>query len=259
MNLSAEDIEYIISLAGKACRVIMDYYNAPLPKIETKLDNSPVTIADKHSSDLIIEGLLKIDNNIPVVSEEREEGENLEIIKNNNIFWLIDPIDGTWSFIKKKGEFTVNIALIEGGKPVWGLIANPQDNSVYYINTYGKCRKRYESKDVVLIGKKASDTGMDFLVSHQNLEQRMQDYVNNFKVNTITPIPSSIKFALMVEGKGDIYPRFKRTCIWDTAAGHALLLAIGGDIYDLNGKPLVYNSGNLENPDFVAVSRKEFF
>jgi 3'(2'), 5'-bisphosphate nucleotidase len=95
---------------------------------------------------------------------------------------------------------------------------------------------------------------MDFLVSHQNLNQRIQDYINQFQVNTITPIPSSIKFALIAEGKGDIYPRFKRTCIWDTAAGHALLNSVGGDIVDLQGNSLLYNSGILENPDFIAIS-----
>jgi 3'(2'), 5'-bisphosphate nucleotidase len=257
VQLSSPEINAIIKIAQESAHLIMGYYNSALPEAERKSDNSPVTIADKHASEYIIAELAKINASIPVVSEENKEEDNIAIIKKHQTFWLIDPIDGTWSFIRKKGEFTVNIALIVEGQAVWGLIANPQDGAVYYMDEHNQCIKLYQKKHLVISGKDCSDSGLDFLVSHQNLNQRIQDYIAQFPVKTITPIPSSLKFALMAEGKGDIYPRFKRTCIWDTAAGHALLTAIGGGIYKLSGEPLNYNSGILENPDFIAVSRKE--
>ncbi len=253
-SLSKKDINALIDMTKEVCQIIMGYYKLLDKEVETKSDNSPVTIADRHASDFLTERLVKILPSLPVVSEEGNQTENIKIIKTCKKFWLIDPIDGTWSFIRKKGVFTVNIALIENGKPIWGLIANPQDNAIYYNSESGQCLKLLDDNIEILRAKEVSPRGVDFLVSHQNLNQRIQDYVNQFKINTITPIPSSIKFALIADGKGDIYPRFKRTCIWDTAAGHALLNSIGGDIIDLEGNSLIYNSGQLENPDFIAVS-----
>lgn len=259
MDLSQKsDVQLIIKAAKAASKVILDYYNNQLDlEVESKDDNSPVTIADKKSSEIIIKHLHELNHRIPVISEENPEEENLNIIKTHKTYWLIDPIDGTWSFIRKKGYFTVNIALVKNGIPIWGLILSPlDDNAVYYIDHKMKACKEVNGKHQEISASHVTKKGYDFLVSHQNLNQKTQDFISKFKVHTITPLPSSIKMAFMTEGMGHIYPRFKRTCIWDTAAGHALLKSVGGEVYHGETfEPLMYNDPTtLLNPDFVAVS-----
>lgn len=258
MDLSQKkEINHLLKTAQSACKLVLEYYNNHTDlEIESKNDNSPVTIADKKSSDLIIKSLHELNNRIPVISEENPDAQNLDIIKKHKTYWLIDPIDGTWSFIKKKGYFTVNIALIKNGEPIWGLVASPLDNSsIYYIDHEDHACKLSDGKTKLLKPKKIYDKGFDFLVSHQNLNQKTQDLISKFKIQTITPIASSIKLAFMAEGIGHIYPRYKPTCIWDTAAGHALLKRIGGEVFDATTmKPLRYNNSTLLNPNFIAVS-----
>jgi 3'(2'), 5'-bisphosphate nucleotidase len=244
----------LVSLSVKANHLLISFYNSEF-KISHKKDHSPVTDADLAVSELIIAELTKITPGIKVVSEENDLNQNLDIIKNEKIFWLIDPLDGTSSFISKKGTFSVNIALIINGLAVWGLISSPLDGTVYYIAQDGMSVHKYDGESSIIIKPKKVDLkSIDFLVSHQNLNQNTQDFITKFNINTITPIPSGIKFALLAEGKGDIYPRFKDTCTWDTAAGHAILNAVGGDIVDLNGKSLRYNLPTISNPYFIAVS-----
>ncbi len=242
----------ITEIAIEAAGLVIEHYNSNLVGIERKLDHSPVTIADHESSALIIDRLNKLDTAIPVISEENDESMNLDIIRSSDIFWLIDPIDGTWSFIKRNGAFVINIALIEQGVPVFGIINSPIHGTTYY-NDGDSVHKLKSGISKPIQPNRNFDNGLDFLVSNSNLNQRAQDFVNRYTVKTLTPIPSAYKFALMAEGKGDIYPRFKPTCIWDTASGHAILKAGGGEIYGPDVIPLAYNKGLL-NPDFVAVT-----
>jgi len=251
-------VEEIVSISKEAGDLVMKYYNLPDCEIERKSDNSPVTIADKEASQFIVSALCKLDSKIPVISEELSYEDNLEKLKNNRSYWLVDPIDGTWSFIKKNGSFTVNIALVVDGTAVLGAIYCPLDESTYY-NIPGEGSFKTDGIQTIQIyPKNLTDNGYDFLVSSQNINQKTTDYLNNFKINTITPIPSSIKLCLLCDGEGDIYPRFKPTYIWDTAAGHAILSEVGGEIYNTQGKPLTYNI-QLENPDFIAVANKSYF
>lgn len=249
------DIQKIISLSIKANQLLLSYFNNAELEVSHKSDNSPVTEADKSASELITNTLAKITPNIPIVSEEHDLKMNLDIIKKEDIYWLVDPLDGTSSFIRRKGAFTVNIALIIKGKAVWGLISSPLEGTVYYTNLQASQAYKFDGKKTIAIKPKQIDKeSVDFLVSHQNLNQSTEDFIKNFKINTITPIPSAIKFALLAEGKGDIYPRFKDTCIWDTASGHAILNAVGGDVVTLDGKSLRYDHSTIHNPHFVAVS-----
>jgi 3'(2'), 5'-bisphosphate nucleotidase len=252
------DINFVIKAAKSASKLIMEYYNNSLDlDIESKIDNSPVTIADKKSSDLIIKQLHVLNSRIPVISEENPAKENLEIIKKHKTYWLIDPIDGTWSFIKKAGNFTVNIGLVKNGVPIWGLIVSPiEDDAVYFIDHKSVACKEVKGRIKKIHPSKPPIKGFDFLVSNRDLNQNAQDFISKFAINTITPIKSSIKMAYIAEGIGHIYPRFKQTCIWDTAAGHALLKSVGGEVYNANGfEPLTYNdTKTLYNPDFIAVS-----
>ena len=247
------DIKSINKIAINAGKLSMQYYAQKSVETKNKFDNSPVTEADIAVSDYIIKHLEELTPKIPIVSEELSAEVNLKIIKAAPLFWLIDPIDGTWSFIRKNGIFTVNIALINNGNPILGVIYSPLEKTNYYSEIEGNAFKTFEKKTTKIKANKTYFNGYDFLVSSQNLSQTMQDFIGNFSIKTITPIPSSIKFALMAEGKGDIYPRFKPTCIWDTAAGHAILNAAGGEVYDLNHVPLKYNV-SIDNPNFIALS-----
>ncbi len=241
----------IVQVAIKASELVMSYYNKGYAEVKSKKDNSPVTEADYESSALITESLYKLDPYIPVISEEGDDQQGLGIIKRSDLYWLVDPIDGTWSFIRRNGAFVINIALVKDGNPIFGVISSPLHGSTYYNDEshvykieYGKTRQVHPNRDF--------SNGLDFLVSDSNLCQSAQDFLGKHTVKTLTPIPSAYKFALMVEGQGDIYPRFKPTYTWDTAAGHALLKSVGGDIYDINGSPLQYNK-TLLNPNFIAV------
>ena len=257
MSLSSKiDINDINKLAMKAGELIMQYYSHNEIIMKRKVDGSPVTEADIASSDLIIKSLQKLTPNIQVVSEEMPLEINLNIIKSAKLFWLIDPIDGTWSFIRKNGIFTVNIALIENGVPILGVIYSPLESINYYSDFNNDAFKAKDKKITQIQSNKIFTNGYDFLVSDQNLNQHIQDFINCYPIKTITPIPSSIKFALIADSKGDIYPRFKPTSIWDTAAGHAILKAAGGEVYNLNSLPLIYNQ-QIDNPNFVAIASKK--
>lgn len=246
--------QQIADIAKRAGAIVMSYYKKEGLDKSQKEDFSPVTEADIHSSEFIISELFKITPSIPVISEENDAEINLNIMKTSNQFWLIDPIDGTWSFIKGEGEFTVNIALILDGKPVFGVVYAPLSDTNYFNDMKGKAFKDDGFKVSEILPNRNYDQGIDFLVSHQNLNQKMQDFVSKFEIKTITPIPSSIKLALMSEGKGDIYPRFKPTSIWDTASGDAILRELGGGIINAyNGEDLAYNQ-KIENPHFIAYS-----
>ncbi len=246
-------IEQVAEIATEAAKLVMDYYNGPMLEAFRKEDNSPVTEADKNASDLIINRLKAI-SDLPVVSEEEDEKYNLSVIQSASEYWLVDPIDGTWSFINRAGDFTVNIALIKDGAPIMGVVHAPLTD-ICYCGTVGEGAYKIENGQKIIMSPRIvnADEGYDFLVSSQNLNQRMQDFLALYDVKTITPIPSSVKFALIADGQGDIYPRFKKTSIWDTGAGHAILKAIGGEVLQLDGKPLVYNQGII-NPNFVAIS-----
>jgi 3'(2'), 5'-bisphosphate nucleotidase len=259
LKLSTRDIDLIKTCALEASEIVMMHYEAPESNVGRKKDNSPVTKADLESSEHISASLKKLYSDVPVVSEENDEEINKKIIKESRVFWLIDPIDGTWSFIKRRGYFVINIALVIDGSPSWGLIESPLTNETFYMNEDYKCSYRDENFNQSIINyEKDYSNGHDFLVSHQNLDQRTQDFIDRYQVKTITPIASAYKFGLLVNGIGDIYPRFKRTCIWDTASGHAMLKAAGGEIFNPLGEVLVYNK-DIINPDFIAVAKRDFF
>lgn len=252
-EITAKFVEKVVKISRDAGDIVRKFYNQDNLAIESKTDNSPVTEADKASCIFIEKELASLNQHIPFIGEESDFEANHDILKNKNHFWLVDPIDGTWSFIKRRGIFTINIAYIKDGIPIFGVIHSPLEGQTYY-NIPGEGSFKTDGLQTNHIQpKEISDDGYDFLVSHQNINQKTTDFMHNYSVKTITPIPSSIKLCLIAEGKGDIYPRFKPTYVWDTAAGHAILKEIGGEVYKEDGNVLMYNE-NLENPDFIAVS-----
>lgn len=251
-------LQELAELAIKAGELIMYYYDSGRLEQQQKADKSPVTIADKKSSEMIVDWLSKRFPEIPIISEENDTEQNLRLANSEKLFWLIDPLDGTWSYIRRRGVFTVNIALVKDGLPIYGVIHSPLHQSTYYTDGEGVTKLSNFGKQSIAGFSDQSKQVYDFLVSSKKSDPVETKFINGFQVCSITPVASSYKFCLLAEDRGDIYPRFKQTCIWDTAAGHALLRAVGGEVYDLEGNVLTYNRGSLENPNFVAYRLAEF-
>ena len=249
---------------------IMKIYTDPEAdfEIERKADNSPLTIADKLSNEIITRMLA--DTPYPVLSEE---GRKIPVEERQSWkrLWVVDPLDGTKEFIKRNGEFTVNIAYVEEGIPQAGVIYIPVREELYFADcawgAYKLCGVTALSPDVTvdeLIAKAVrlpfvNDTHRTFRIvaSRSHLTPETQAYINEQKkehahVETVSR-GSSLKLCLIAEGEADVYPRFAPTMEWDTAAGHAIIRAAGKEVYRAdNHAPLVYNKTDLLNPWFIA-------
>lgn len=248
--------------AGKA---IMKVYGTTDFEVESKADHSPLTLADLKAHKVIVE-LLK-DTALPVLSEE---GKQLpfEQRKHWKSFWMVDPLDGTKEFIKRNGEFTVNIALIENQMPVLGIIYVPV-TGVLYVGEVGHGAWVFDSSDQVeniedvpsLQGKKLPHITKDYygvVASRSHLNQETSRFLEEISANNpevkVVSRGSSLKMCMIAEGEADVYPRFAPTMEWDTAAGHAICKAAGARVYLADNilEELVYNKENLLNPWFIA-------
>jgi 3'(2'), 5'-bisphosphate nucleotidase len=251
------DINQILNIAEKAGKATLEIYGREFT-IEEKEDRSPVTEADERSNEIIIEALSKLHPDIPFISEETKQIPFTER-KDWKYFWLIDPLDGTKEFIKKNGEFTINIALIEDHTPVLGVIYVPVKD-IFYFAQRGKGSFKIEKGSADQPIKASVSTNKEKLIvvgsrSHGGdalnayMEERKKEYKNVELISS----GSSLKFCLVAEGKADIYPRTGPTYEWDTAAGHAVVLESGKSVYDFEtDKPLVYNKENLLNGWFIV-------
>lgn len=232
----------------------MQYY-AGTVDVTRKADNSPVTAADIAANRYIVEALAVLTPDIPVVAEENNEALNLSHLQAP-LFWLVDPLDGTKGFIKKSGEFTVNIGLVKNGTPIAGVVYVPVTEELYYTGENGGAFKQEKGGAPFPIHSRvASDEGMVVVASFSHRSAETDDYIQTLKVKSFLAAASSLKFCLLAEGKADIYPRFGRTMEWDTAAGHAVLSAAGGCVENLDGSPLHYGKPGFENPHFIAKGR----
>ena len=245
---------------------ILEVYSTSDFQIETKSDNSPLTIADKRSHNKIIEVL--DDKKIPIMSEEGIIADYNER-KNWDLYWCIDPLDGTKEFIKRNGEFTVNIALMDKNKPLGGVIYVPVTKELYFSeNTIGayKIDSITEVKDIDELINMANKLPLqnnreNFIIvaSRSHLSTETQDFINKMQkrfgnVETISK-GSSLKLCMVAEGNADIYPRFAPTMEWDTAAGTAIALGAGYNVTKADGiTPLDYNKEDLLNPWFIVMS-----
>ena len=255
--LNKIDIQKINNIAQKAGDEIMKIYQQDF-EIDYKADNSPLTKADIKSNEIITESLKDTYPEIPILSEENKEVP-YNIRRNWEYFWLIDPLDGTKEFVKKNGEFTVNIALIHKDTPVLGVIYAPALEILYYAQKErGAFKKEKNKKPQKLpIYKHANNNTLKVIVSKSHYNQETKDFVNNLKnqyKKTIEfiRIGSSLKLCLIAEGKADIYPRLAPTMEWDIAAGQAIAEQAGGEIVEFKTQtPLKYNKQNLLNPWFI--------
>ena len=259
MKYNGIEIDFLVSLAQKAGDAIMEVYKRDF-SVETKDDNSPLTEADKKSNEVILTGLKEKYPTIPFISEENKLTPYSER-KDWKTFWLIDPLDGTKEFIKKNGEFTVNIALIENGIPVVGVVYVPAQNKTYY-GVKGEGSFKLEGRNAQpasILNKQHYSTKNKVVVvgSRSHLDENTLAFVEQLKAEgkevEFNSSGSSLKFCLVAEGKADVYPRFAPTMEWDTGAAQAVVLYAGKNVFDRNtGQPLKYNKENLLNPFFIV-------
>lgn len=247
-----------------AGEVILKIYESG-PTTSYKADCSPVTEADECAERIILDALLQAFPNIPVVAEEAAAAGHAPGISNQG-FILVDPLDGTKEFIARRSEFTVNIALIEGGVPVAGVVYAPALGVAYSGDRHGACRLTI-GPDFSIVQRspiQARPVGASpiAVASRSHNTPETDDFLRTSNIAETRSIGSSLKFCLLAEGDADVYPRFGRTMEWDTAAGDAVLRAAGGATTTLDGHPLTYGKTNqphetdFANPHFIAWGRR---
>lgn len=254
MNLK-EINKNIINIAREAAKEILRVYNSDDFDVEIKGDNSPLTKADKASHNIIEKELIRLYPEIPILSEEGKE-IIFDERKNWTKFWLVDPLDGTKEFIKRNGEFTVNIALIENGKPILGVIYVPVTNEIYYGDLEnGSFKINQEGfTNQIKVSAKNSNDELNVVQSRSHSGDEEKEFYSNFKIKESLSKGSSLKICLVAEGKAEIYFRGGPTWEWDTAAGHAILIGAGGHFVNKDKSELVYNKEIIKNFGFIASS-----
>ena len=252
------DINIINKIAIEAGLRILEIYNSEDFDIEIKGDDSPLTKADKQANDIIVAGLKKHYPNIPIITEE-EKALSYETRKEWTTCFLVDPLDGTKEFIKRNGEFTVNIALIENERVTEGVIYVPVLEELYYTKD-GKAYLSIKGADATEINVnsyKLSDSGLRLVCSRSHMSDEVKAYVEKFESPETVSMGSSLKFMLIANNKADIYPRLAPTMEWDTGAAQAILEAAGGSVIDQGtGEPMKYNRENLLNNHFIAFGKE---
>lgn len=257
-----EWIAPVHALAEEAARAILPVYEAHLrggdSGLEMKADRSPVTAADTAAHDVILAGLERLDPDVPVVSEEGDPEP-----MGDAVHWLVDPLDGTKEFLGGNGEFTVNIARVERGEPVFGLVLVPTDARAFVGVPGQGAFKRNDSQDWSSIQVSTMDPGRAcrVVVSRSHRGEAVNDYLSRlqqagYEVEDLA-VGSSLKLCQVASGQADVYPRLGPTMHWDTAAAHAVVVAAGGTVTDVQGRPLLYNSSDMRNPWFIAGGRTD--
>lgn len=248
----------IADIARQAGEVILEVYRQPFP-VDFKPDDSPVTDADRRANEVILRSLRDAYPDIPWISEESKATPFAER-RGWKRFWLIDPLDGTKEFIKKNGEFTVNIALVEDGVPVLGVVYQPVTGTLYSAKK-GAGASRTDSTGVTVPlhgGPHYRDRNVvNVVASRSHMSTETQAFIDDLGKSGhevhLTSAGSSLKLCLVAEGRADVYPRFGPTMEWDTAAAHAVVLEAGRKVTrHPSGEPLLYNKENLTNPWFLV-------
>ncbi len=246
------------NLALLAGDKIMEIYNADTFEVRTKSDASPVTEADEAADAIISEGLRRLFPDVTLVTEEQSETHS-ESAEN---FLIVDPLDGTKEFVKRRGDFTVNIAYVENGIPVRGVVYAPAKGRLFYTDARGQSVEETGSFDKEKPGplqkmsvSSPDNGGLIVVASKSHRDQATDDYISRYSVKDMTGAGSSLKFCLVASGEADFYPRLGRTMEWDTAAGQAVLEGAGGKVVRFDDhSPLTYGKPIYENPFFIALA-----
>ena len=257
------DIARLAGICRSAGEAILEVYKTDFA-VERKEDNSPVTQADRAAHAVIAEGLAGAYPEIPVISEEGADTP-YEARREWRRFWLVDPLDGTKEFVKRNGEFTVNIALVEDGFPVFGMIYAPVFDLLYYGDRRGAFKAERDGAAVPLrvreTGAAAADGSPVVLAaSRSHPSPKLAGYLERLQPRKVERLErgSSLKFCTVAEGAAHVYPRFGGTMEWDTAAGQAIVEAAGGAVRAPDGTRLRYNKEQLRNGHFIAACGMEF-
>ena len=246
------DHRAVVDIAIAAGAAIMGIYSQDFA-VEHKDDRSPLTAADLASHHLIVDGLRRLTPELPVLSEE-SASIAWEERRGWTRYWLVDPLDGTREFVKKNGEFTVNIALIENGETVFGVVYAPALEELHYGIRGVGAFVRDGDEDVPILSRKPASPPLRVAASRSHLDERTAAAMRRMGEVESQGLGSSLKFCRIAEGRMDVYPRFGPTSEWDTAAAQCVLEAAGGAVLTLDGQPLRYNhKESLLNPDFIAL------
>ncbi|MEX0364719.1 MAG: 3'(2'),5'-bisphosphate nucleotidase CysQ [Ruegeria sp.] len=253
-----ELIPVIRRLALEAGDRIMEIYNSDDFEVKSKSDASPVTEADEAADALISAGLRAAFPDVLLITEEQAASH----AQSGDTFLIVDPLDGTKEFINRRGDFTVNIALVENGTPTRGVVYAPAKGRMFYTQADGRSVEESGALDkqaageVTPISVSQPDNGALLVVaSKSHRDQATDDYIGKYQVRDSKSAGSSLKFCLVATGEADLYPRVGRTMEWDTAAGHAVLAGAGGDVVRFdNHQPLTYGKDGYANPFFIAYA-----
>lgn len=269
--MTAIDYEHLadglLPVVRAAARAQLRHYKANVT-VDRKADASPVTIADQESEAIILDGLAKLLPGVGVIAEEEAAAGRYQSI--GTTFVLVDPLDGTKEFISANGEFTINIAVVEAATPVFGLIYAPALGRLFVTRSKNAAvEAALECERIVtrladlvlkpLATRAPPATGLVALVSKSHMNPATEAFLARHPVTGRRAIGSSLKFCLVAAGEGDVYPRVGPTHEWDTAAGHAIVLAAGGRVTALDGTPLLYGKAqqSFRNPDYVAWGKAD--
>ncbi len=245
-----EWLEALLPVVRRAGDVILEIYATDFT-IRGKEDASPVTEADERAEALLLEGLARIAPQIPVVAEEAVAAGKIPTIGQR--FWLVDPLDGTKEFIGRNGEFTVNVALIEDGEPILGIVLAPALGQLYAgLRGEGAFCEDAQGRRPIAV-RPVPEEGLTVVASRSHGDPAaLETFLAGRKVAALRNAGSSLKICLIAAGEADLYPRLGRTMEWDIAAAHAVLAAAGGHLTDTDGTPLRYGKPDFANPHFVA-------
>lgn len=256
MNAYFFDTAAVVNLIKQAGSAVMEIYRQDFAVYE-KEDASPVTEADITAEKIIFDGLKELMPDIPVVGEEHvAAGEAADLTQK--YFWLVDPVDGTADFVKKNGEFTINIALIEDTAPVFGAVYVPVTETVYYTRSPGRACMEKDGAPAELKTRAVPKQGYTVLNSRTHCDEMIvAKMLEGLKIAERRPCGSSLKFCLIAAGQADVYPCCHQTKEWDTAAAHAVLTAAGGEVYNAeNNTVLTYRKPGLINPRIISFGQK---
>lgn len=246
-------LEQVSAIALDAGRAIMNVYNGEFA-VRRKEDNSPLTEADLAAHHIIEQGLSQLTPQLPILSEESEA---LPYVQRQgwSRYWLVDPLDGTREFIKRNGEFTVNIALIDNHMPVLGVVYAPALDLLFYAMQGQGAFRQQGSKPPQAIRARAFDaTQVTVAGSRSHAGERLIRFLSNMGPHMLISMGSSLKICLVAEGRADVYPRLGPTSEWDTAAAQCVLEEAGGRLVGADNRPFRYNTKeSLLNPDFFAT------
>lgn len=245
-------------LALEAGDAIMEIYNADDFEVKTKSDASPVTAADEAADALISAGLREAFPDVPLVTEEQADSHDTRA----DTFLIVDPLDGTKEFINRRGDFTVNIAYVESGVPVRGVVYAPARERLFYTSAMGNAMeetgpfyKEAPGETTPMKVREADNSALLVVASKSHRDQATDDYIGQYEVADMKSAGSSLKFCLVASGEADLYPRLGRTMEWDTAAGHAVLNGAGGKVVRFDDhSPLAYGKDGYANPFFIAYA-----